>query len=327
MDPFGGRAGLRAAATARIEVADAERDAARLVLLNSLISAYIDLRFAEASLALRQGERRSRQRSLALINDLFEGEAATRLDLVRSRALLSETDATLPRLGATRDARSNEIAVLLGQTPGSITLPPGRTGQQLKVPNSAELAIPADLVRNRPDIRISERLYYAAVADIGSAKAALYPQLSLTGTISISAFDGDGINTYGFGPSLTLPAVPTGPGKAAVEIAESNARRALTAWKSTVISAIGGVETALAEYHANHRAVAASRRSVQLYEEAVALTRELLVNEGTTVQELLDAERRVGAAQITLAGAERDLALSYATLNVALGAGSRETAQ
>ncbi|MEM1161137.1 MAG: efflux transporter outer membrane subunit, partial [Pseudomonadota bacterium] len=323
LDPFGGRESQRAAAAARIEVADAEVDAARLLLLDSLMRAYIDLRFTQASLALRHIERRSRRRSVGLVRELLDANSAIRLDLVRAQALLAETETIIPVLEAAQTARMNEIAVLLGQAPGSTRLPPGREGRQLGAPPVSEIGVPADLVRNRPDIRIAERLYYAATADIGAARAALFPSLSLTGTISFAAFGGVETNTYGFGPSLTLPALPNGPRRAAVEVAESRARQAHTNWTSTVLSAIGGVETALADYQANHRAVAAARRSVRRYEEAVTLTRELLVNQGATVQDLLDAERQVAAARITLARTERDLAQSYANLNVALGSGNQ----
>ena len=323
-DPYGGRAARRAAAAARIEVADAELDAARLLLLGSLLRAYAELRFTEDALALRAQERRSRQRSLGLIRELFDAETATRLDLIRARALVAETETLLPGLEAARVARINEIALLTGRTPGSMSLPPGRSGRQLKVPGGAELGVPADLVRNRPDLRIAERLYYAATREIGTARAALYPTLRLSGTISIASFDGDAQNTFGFGPSLTLPALPTGPRKAAVEVAESRARQALITWQSTVLSAVGEVETALAAYQANHHTVAAARRSVRLYEQSVSLTRELILNEGATVQDLLDAERQLATTRVALARAERDLARSFVDLNVALGSGSGE---
>ena len=93
-------------------------------------------------------------------------------------------------------------------------------------------------------------------------------------------------------------------------------------WRSTVLGAVGEVETALAAYQANHRAVAAARRSVGLYEQSVRLTRELIVNQGATVQDLLDAERQLATTRVGLARAERDLARSFVTLNVALGSGS-----
>lgn len=322
-DPYGGRKAQHLAARARIDAADAELDAARLLMISSLVSTYIELRFIETSLALRHKEQRARRRSLGLVRELFAAETATRLDVLQSEALLAETQTVIPGLEAQKAARVNEIAVLLGQAPGSLTLPPGRTGKQLKVPDGAKLGVPADLVRNRPDIRINERLYYAAISDIGAARAALYPSLSLTGTISIAAFEGNEINTYGFGPSLTLPALPNGPRKAAVEVAESRARQAHSSWKLSVLNAIGAVETALSDYHANYRVMVAARRSVQLYERTVTLTRELLLNEAATVTDLLDAERRVAEVRITLSAAERDLAQSFAALNVALGSGNR----
>lgn len=320
-DPYGGLQARRDAAAARIEVADAELDAARLLLLSSLTTAYVDLRYAQYALYLRHQELRSRRRTLQLVRDLLNAGATTRLDLIRAEALVAETKVQIPGLEAAIRTRAHEIAVLLGQAPGSLTIPAG-SGLQPRASLSADIGIPADLVRNRPDIRISERLYYAAIADIGAARADLYPTLSLGGTVSLSAFSGVESNTFSIGPSVRLPALPNGPRAAAAEVAESRARQAHTTWTSTVLGAIRDVESALADYAGSQAAVQAAHQSVRLYSETVSLTREMITGGEATVRDLLDAEQGVAAARISLASGVRDLALDFVALNVSLGSGN-----
>ena len=326
LDPYGGRKAQREAAAARIQVADAELDAARLLLLSNLINTYIDLRFAQTALTLRQQELRSRRRTLRLVRDLLQAGAATRLDGVRAEALVSETKTRIPPLEADIRNRMTEIAVLLGQNPGTeLGLGQPRTQPHPDMP--AEIGIPADLLRNRPDIRIAERLYYAAVADIGAAKADLYPALSLGGTIELSVFDGIEGNSYRFGPTIRLPALPDGPRKAAVSVRESRARQAHTTWSATVLGAIRDVETALTEYYGSALTVQAAQNTVRLYNQTVSLTRELIANDGATIRDLLDAEQSVAAARINLAEARRGLGRDLVALNVSLGAGNRYKTQ
>lgn len=322
-DPWGGRAAERAAAQARVQAADAERDAAQLLLLSNLATTYVELRFAEASLQARQRELQARRRNLGLVRQLIAVGSSTQLELVRAQAQLAETEGRIPPLQAAVQGRTGEIAVLLGQAPGASRLPPGRVGHQPVSKLAPEVGIPADLVRNRPDIRINERLYYAAIQDIGDARADLYPSLSLAGTLSLSVFNATEQNAYSFGPALTLPALPNGPRRAAVELRESQARQAHTRWKASVIGAIGEVEAALSEYASAGAAVQAAERSVGLYGRSVALTRELIAGEGATVRELLSAQDDLAAARIRLAEAQRSRARAFVALNVALGSGNR----
>lgn len=322
LDPYGGRKAQKEAAAARIEVADAELDAARLLLLSNLVTAYVDLRYTQQAALLRQRELRSRHQTLRLVRDLLEAGTSTRLDLVRAEALVSETQALIPELEAAIRSRTEEIAVLLGQVPGASNIPLGGAGGQPQADLSSEIGIPADLLRNRPDIRIAERLYYAAIAEIGAAEAELYPTLSLTGTFSLGSFSSVEDNSYLFGPTLRLPALPNGPRQSAVEVNRSRARQAHTTWTARVLGAIRDVESALAEYTGSLASVRASRKTVRLYAETVSLTRELIASDGATVRDLLDAEQSVATARIALALRLRDLGRDFVVLNVSLGSGN-----
>ncbi|MCB6180241.1 efflux transporter outer membrane subunit [Rhodobacter sp. Har01] len=321
-DPWGARARQAEAADARIDAADAEVDAARLLILYNLANAYVDLCYQRRVLQLLRQQQASRNQTLDLTRTLVEQDAATRLDLVRAEALVAETLARIPPVEAEIRALRNQIAVLTGAMPGAMAdLAGGSAGQP--VPKLApDPGIPTDLLRNRPDIRIAERLYYAAVAETGAAEADLYPRLSLGGTISGAVIAGKGGADSYFGPSLVLPALPQGPRRAIVEVRRSQARQAHLSWQSTVLGAIAEVETALAQYAGSRAGVAAARRTVQLYREAAELTRDLVRREGATIGELIDAEESIADADLTLAENLRQLGRSYVALNVALGSGN-----
>ena len=321
LDIHGGRRAQIDAAGARIEVADAEVDAARLLLLLNISNAYIDLRYQQASLVLRRSELASRQQTLELIERLQEGSAATQVDVVRARALVSETRSEIPSIKAAIEAASNELAVLLGRVPGQIGIALNGSARQPRVSLSPDVGIPADLLRNRPDIRVAERSYYAAFRDVAGARADLYPQLSLSGTITRNALSGTSGTEYFFGPSLTLPILPNTARRATVEQRESLVRQNHTQWQQTVLGAIRDVETALAEYSSALSAQRAAEQTVRLYEEVVDLTREVVTGDGATIRDLIDAEQNVATANATLADTLRRAARSYVALNVNLGSG------
>lgn len=327
LDIYGGRRAQADAASARVAAADAEVDAARLLLLLNITNAYVDLRFQQTSQSLRWSELQSRRQTLELVETLMEADSATRIEVVRARALVSEIRAELPGIEATITRLKNQIAVLSGQTPGGATINLDNRTAQPRVSMSPQIGIPADLLRNRPDVRVAERTYYAALRDVRSSIAALYPQLSLGGVLSLVGLSGDQSTDYIFGPALRLPLLPTTGQRATVALRESRVRQAHMTWQLTVLEAIGDVESALGEYAASRQARSAAQETVRLYTEAVNLTRESVKQDGGTVRDLIDAEQNLSVANAGLANARRQLGRSYIALNVSLGAGSSYQAE
>ncbi len=321
LDPYGARREQGKAARARIEVADAETDAAQLLVLLNLTNAYVDLRYRQQVLYIRHQEIRARRQTLELTQTLFDKSSATRLDLVRAEARLSEAEAALPNARAAIQRQQYQIAGLLGAVPGTLDISLENGGMPHPA-MSTNVGIPADILRNRPDVRIAERLYYANVAEVGVAQAQLYPQLSLSGAITLAAIaSGTSGAEYAFGPTLTLPSLPNGPRKAALAAQESRVRQAHTSWKATVIDAIREVETAITEYSAAASAVHAAQKTVRLYREAANLTRDLVLRDSATLADLLDAEAAITIAELTLAENQRQQSLGFINLNVSLGSG------
>lgn len=321
LDPYGAKRAERNAAGAQLEVADAEVDAAQLLVLFNITNAYVDLRYRQRLLALLQQELQSRQQTLALTRQMADASSATRLDTTRSAARVAEIQAQLPGVQAAVVMKLNEIAVLAGHAPGTLPLDLSSGGQP--VPDlSPDVGIPADLLRNRPDIRIAERRYYAALAAVGVARAGLYPRLSLTGAITLNAFEaGQGGASYFFGPTVQFPSLPMGSARAGVEARSAGARQAHAAWQATVLTAILEVENALVDYKGVSDSLNAASRAARLYGEARDLTDEVFRRGDATLGDLIDAEQAVAGAQNALADARYRRALSFIALNVRLGSG------
>lgn len=323
LDPYGLRRQQLQAAGARREATNAEVDAARQVLMLNMANAYIDLRYNQRLMDLRQQQLRSRRQAAALTQKLFDAEAATRLDVVQTQALVAETQTQIPGLSAQILGRKNEIAVLSGVAPDNLDVNLGANGRQPQPQKVPDLGIPADLLRNRPDIQIAELNYYAAVADIGIARADLYPRLSLSGLIGQVLVGGVAGTEVVFGPAIDFPTFPTSSGKAVVAARHSRAEQAHATWKATVLGALEEVDSAYAAYRGSLVSVQEAARYARLQREARDLTRDLVERQNATVRDLIGAEENVADADVVLAESLRQLARNFVQLNVSLGAGSQ----
>ncbi len=323
LDPWGGRKTRLRAEDARIDAAQAELDAARLLMIYNMTNAYLDLRYSQALQGLARSEQKERRRTLALTRQLRNAGEATRLDITRSEARIAEIAAELPVLGAGVSAAQNQIAVLAGVAPG--TLPAdlatalARSSALPRPDMTPQVGIPTDLLRNRPDIRIAERGYAAAVAEIGVARAAAYPTLSLAGAIALDALSGG--TDYFFGPSLQLPALNPAVAKATISRREAAARAAFQDWRAAVLGAILEVENALVNYDALTSADTAAANAVRLYGRARDLTRRVFERNEATFSDLIDAEQSLAASRRQLARLHRDRARAFVDLNIRIGAG------
>ncbi|RDW11945.1 TolC family protein, partial [Paracoccus thiocyanatus] len=174
----------------------------------------------------------------------------------------------------------------------------------------------ADVVRVRPDVRMAERNLAAAAADIGEARAAFYPRLTLSG--SITPTNGE---SWGFGPQISVPLFSGGANRARLSAAQARAEQARLAWQGAVLGAVEEVENALAGYNRDARAVAAQSRLVENARETVALTRSSYELGEADFFPVLDAERSLLSARQELAAAVRQQALNFIALSAASAGG------
>ncbi|MCF2870750.1 efflux transporter outer membrane subunit [Octadecabacter sp. G9-8] len=315
-DIFGGVQREQEQATAALEGAVYDVGTARLALLASLVGNYIDARYFQEAIALTRESIQTRRQTVTLTRQQQEQGAVSELDLVNAEALLNDALADLPALETGFYAAVYGIATLLGEPAGPITSVLERGAPQPRPSGGSDAGVPADTLRNRPDVNSAERALAEATAGIGVATADLYPSLDLDGTVTASD-----PSSWTFGPTLSLPILNQSALRAARDQQVSLARQADLTWRNTVLTAVEEVQTAQTSYLRLQREVEARRAAAQSYERALELSTATYQAGAISLLDLLDAERANAAAQLALAASTQDLANAWVTLQITAGRG------
>ncbi len=313
-------------ANASLDAAYSSVDAARLTYLQDLASSYVSARYYQTLISIAQENLKSRRDTLSLTKFQLEAGAASRLDVVQAEGLVNQTLALVPGYEISYRQQVHHIATLLNVSSATIIAQMQGGGKQPVFRGSVRTGVPADLIRNRPDIRVAERTLAASTAEIGVAEAKLFPSITLSGSISPSYIHNSGstsgnLTSWSFGPTLNLPIFDGGALRAGVKSAESASRQNYISWQQTVRTAIEQVENYLSAVARDAQTVAAQHAQVKSYQEALQLSTASYKDGASSLLDVLDAQRNVTAAQQSLAQAIQQSALDYINLNVAIGAG------
>lgn len=304
------------AARASLESARFDEGTVRLAYLSDIVDAYIKARYFQNIAWITRRAIQSRRSTLEIAHRQLDAGLATRLDVAQAEAALRTAEATVATQQANFEANVFRIATLLAE-PAAPILAKMEAGARQPVPlPGTGTGTPADLLRNRPDIRAAERDLAAATAEIGVAEAALYPSLRLTGFVTESES-----NTWSFGPVLNFPVLNRGILTANRAEAEAEAAAAELAWRSAVLAAVEEVQSARSFTGYWRRQVAAQRAAVASTEEVYALSQRSYQSGDVLLSDVLDDERRVLESRMALAAGMRDLATSWLRLQVATGRG------
>lgn len=326
LDLFGLYRRQKEAALDNLDAAYANVDVARLTLLSDVASAYVDVRYYQELANIAQANLKSRRETLNLTKLQLDAGAASRLDVVQAEGLVNSTLADIPGIQTEIRTSAHKIATLLGKPAGSMVGELLKGGGQPVARFNPKSGVPADLIRNRPDVRAAERTLAAATANIGVAEAQLYPAITLGGSITPSYMKTGhnaetGLLSWSFGPSLSLPIFDGGALKANLTSAQSTAREDYLAWKEVVLNGVQEVENALSAISRDGQTVDANRKTVKSYQEALQLATASYRDGASSLLDVLDAQRAVSTAQQGLAAAVQQMATDYISLNVAIGGG------
>lgn len=330
VDFFGQYRRAKESASASLDAAYADINIQRLAFISQLTSAYVDLRYYQERIEIARQNLKSRRETLALTKQQLAAGATSRLDVTQAEGLVQVTLAEIPELEINFRRSAHRIATLLGLPASSLISELQKGARQPVARAVARSGIPADLLRNRPDIRAAERRLASSVAKIGVAESQLYPSIQLSGSISpsytfLNGGSSGSLNVWSFGPTLVLPILDGGRLRANVAIANSAAKEQYLEWKETVLVAVEEVESALAAIKRSMQQEATLRKAVESYKDALSIATTNYRNGVSTLLEVLDAQRSVADAQADLARAVQQTALSYVSLNVAIGGGYANT--
>jgi multidrug efflux system outer membrane protein len=316
LDLFGGRLRQQQQAQAALDARRFDVGTARLAFLASLAGNYIDARYYQEALALTRRSIDTRRQTLDLVRQQRELGEVTELELAQAQAGLDLAQAGLPALEAQFLRTNYAIATLLASPAAPVIEFMQAGARQPQPPSHDAVGVPADLLRNRPDVRVAERELAAAVAGLGVAEADLYPSISLSGNITI----GDS-ESWSFGPNLSIPLFNRPVLAARRDAAIARVQQAELAWRRTVLVAVEEVQSAQSTFTRSRQRLAAQQRAVDSYAQLVDLSRQAYQLGTTTLFSLLDSERSLADAQISAASARRDVAADWLNLQIAAGKG------
>ena len=326
LDFFGRLRSLSDAAFARYLASMEGQRAARITLIAAVADAYLEQRLAQEQLQLTQRTLTDWRQSLALTERLHGAWQRSSLDLAQARGQVATAEADLEaRDRALRLARNN-LELLVG-TAMPANLVDGVQLSQQPVLTALPAGLPSDLLVRRPDIIQAEHALVAANADIGAARAAFFPRISLTAQLGFASPEIGGLfrgsqRNWSFAPQLTQPIFQGGQLRAELRLAQVRKSLAVVQYERAIQSAFREVNDALAGTETYQRQLAAQQRVV----DAAAL-REQLSNlrygAGQDSRlELLDAQRQSYASQSALLDLRRDQFKAALALYKALGGGA-----
>ena len=295
-----------------------------LVSLSAAVALnYIDARTLQERLVVTRDNVRAQEESLQLTRDRFAAGLTSELDVAQAESNLYDTESRIPALERALTAAFNRLAILLAEPPGALT---GdlQAGGAIPAPReSATIGIPADLVRQRPDVRRAERRLAAQTARIGVATADLYPRFSLGGSFSFDA--GNIGDATGFGwsilPGLRWNLFDRARIRSRIDVEEARATQSLVDYERTMLNALEEVEDAMVAYGREQERRARLRRAVAASERAVALVRTQYLAGLTDFQNVLDSQRTLFALGDQLEDANGAVVQHLVRLYSALGGG------
>ncbi len=312
------------AARANVLATEWGRRAVLTTVVSSVASGYFQLRELDLALQIAHSTLAARQHSLQLTNVLAHNGSASMLEVRESEELVYTASKTIPDIERRIEQQENALSILLGENPGDI--PRGHPLIAQPNPPTLPAGLPSDLLERRPDIREAEETLIAANARIGVAKAAYFPNITLTGTAGVETYAltrlfnaSSGI--WNTAATLTQPIFEAGGLHAATRLAQAEEQQMLLTYKQTIINAFQQVSDSLIAYQKYRDFREQQQLLASAAQDAEHLSNTLYQNGGASYLQVLTSETDSFAAQLDLAQAELNERLALVQVYDALGGG------
>jgi multidrug efflux system outer membrane protein len=297
-----------------------------VVLYAEVADTYVQIRTLQARIGSALSNVRTQQGALELTINRNRAGLAPDLDVRQAELNLATTQAFVPTLRAALAQNINRLAVLLGEFPSALQAEFAQEAPIPSPPAEVVVGLPAELLRQRPDIRQAERELAAQTAQIGVATADLYPALSLSGAFAFESFSSSDLlqwdsRAFQFGPTLRWNIFDAGRIRSNIVLQEAVTGEALANYEQTVLSAVEEVESAMAAYLQEVQRREALRRSVVAARASVDLVETLYRSGLTDFQNVLDTQRSQFTQEDALAESQGLVTQNLVRLYQALGGG------
>ncbi|MEX1300976.1 MAG: TolC family protein [Desulfotignum sp.] len=296
-----------------------------MVLLQAqAASEYIRLRTAQQRYEFAQKNVTLQEETLQLVQDRFDAGLTGELDVHQAKMNLASTRARLPALKTQQTEALNALSLLTGRLPGELNRL--LTPKWIPMASALPEMLPAELVRNRPDIRAAERQLAAQTARVGVAQADFYPALTLAGTFYLMSTDSgeffsSDAQKHSIGPSFNWSLFNGGLVKSRVQMEEAATRAALAGYEQTVLTAFRECEDALAAYFNEEETLTALEQAVSSTQKSVELSQSLYITGLVNFQNVLDMQRQLASFQDQLAQSMGQSAVGLVAVYKAFGGG------
>jgi multidrug efflux system outer membrane protein len=312
------------AARANLLATEWARQAVISTLVSDVATAYFQLRALDLQLEISRRTLASRQDSLQLTQLLANGGATSMLDVRQAEQLVFTAAETIPDLERRIEQQENFLSTLLGNNPGPIA----RGMKLTEQPHAPDVpaGLPSSLLERRPDIRQAEALLIAANAQIGVAKAAYFPDISLTATGGYQSsaltrlFTGPA-GMWNFGGSLVQPMFAGGKIRSGVKYSEARQQEALLTYRQTIQQAFRGVSDALVEYRKDREFRQQQQQLAISAQDAARLSDVRYRGGAASYLEVLTNETNYFAAEQGLAQAQLNELVGLVRIFRSLGGG------
>ncbi len=327
LDLFGKLRRETEAARAQLLATEDAQHTVMLTLVSDVASDYFTLLQLDLELQITRDTVKSQQDSVKLTSLRLDHGVATKLDVLQAQQVLDTANAQIPDLERQIAQEEDAISILLGKYPQGV--PRGRPLTEQPLPPEVPPGLPSALLERRPDIREAEQKLVAANAEIGVAKASFFPQITLTGSGGgafgrssvFSSLMSSQTGIWSYGVQVTQPLFTGGALRGNLHLAESQHEQALIAYKQAIQHAFGDVSDALIGYQKFYEVRVRQEHAVADLQESVHLSTVRYQGGTATYLEVLDGQRSLFAAELTLAEARGNEYQSLVQLYRALGGG------
>ncbi len=327
LDFFGQLRRATEAARAQLMATEDAQHVVTLTLVSDVASDYFQLLQLDLELQITRDTVKAQEDSVKLTSLRLSHGVATKLDVLQAQQVLDTANASIPDLERQIGQQEDAISILLGNYPASV--PRGRPLAEQALPPDVPPGLPSSLLERRPDILQAEQTLIAANAEIGVAKAAFFPQISLTGSggggfgrsTAFTKLMSSQIGIWSYGAQVSQPIFTGGALRGNLHLAESQHEQALTAYKQAIQHAFGDVSDALIGYQKLHEVRVLQEQTVRDLAESVRLSIMRYEGGTTTYLEVLDGQRSLFDAELVLATARGNEYQSLVQLYRALGGG------
>jgi len=326
LDLFGGARRELEALSSQVDYERFQLEGAYLTITSNIVTAAVEEALQRAQIRATREIIADQEKQLEVVDRQFQLGAVARPDVLAQRAQLAQIQATLPALEKALAQTRHQLAVLAGKLPSDAASLPEFNLEGLQLPQDLPVSLPSSLVRQRPDIRASEALLHAASAQIGVATAAMYPQITLSGSFggestTTGNLFSSGAEIWSLTGGLLQPLFHGGELSAKRRAAMAAYDQADAQYRATVLLAFQNVADVLRALEADAQTLKAQSNAEAAAAETFDVTQKQFQLGAVNYLSLLNAERQHQEARISLVAAQAARFADTAALFQALGGG------